>query len=291
MNFRFSLLFAFTTFLMSACSLTEVPLEEFNFNDGISTEIVVYGGVTSLDSSQVVILKTPGTWGGVEGNKPISDAEIVVSDGVKTYQYDESKDTEEKGVYYSKMPFKGEIGATYSIRIDWNDRVYTGQDRMKGFEAELPPLPITQVLSERGFIGLEMFRHSFGYDDPIKLKIGLLDSVTNTTLGLPILSFFTSRMYDFYLHDFFPMEGLYNSEVNIHPLWGRPHEKYVVYYMSMSDSYYDFVYEMLSESDWSAGILKSNPGNISTNLSSGARGYFFATYISADTVNMMDYSK
>lgn len=55
---------------------------------------------------------------------------------------------------------------------------------------------------------------------------------------------------------------------------------------SLTDEHAEFLREMLLETSWSGGFFNSAPANVSTNLSSGAAGYFGASAVTSLSVTV-----
>jgi len=52
---------------------------------------------------------------------------------------------------------------------------------------------------------------------------------------------------------------------------------------SMNEAYAAFIRTLLSETEWRGGLFDVQPGNVQTNLSNGAVGYFSASTVISDT--------
>ena len=289
-NFRLLISLIFTICL--ACSPKHLSLDEVDFPllNQHDIDLVVYGGVVALDSSQIVILTTPGSWQGDNGNKPVRNAIVSVTDGSNKYAYEESTLENKEGYYYSKERFKGEVGKTYTIHIEVGDKTYSASDTMESFISDDFPLPISDVIAEFNFYGLEIFRHNFGYNQAMKMSGVPIDPES----GLPNEGFNIERITidDFtttVFHNYSPPEGLLHGEVSINAFFGKRNQVYRLYYKSISAAYYDFLIGMYNESDWSTGLLSSQPGNLQTNLSKGATGFFYANDIHISELKFSDY--
>jgi hypothetical protein len=52
---------------------------------------------------------------------------------------------------------------------------------------------------------------------------------------------------------------------------------------SMNEAHAAFIRTLLSETEWRGGLFDVQPGNVQTNLSEGAVGYFAASTVVADS--------
>ena len=55
--------------------------------------------------------------------------------------------------------------------------------------------------------------------------------------------------------------------------------KYTLEMMSIPEEYNDYLIEVMSETAWRGGPFDAIPANVSTNISGGAMGFFYAAAI------------
>lgn len=58
---------------------------------------------------------------------------------------------------------------------------------------------------------------------------------------------------------------------------------------SMNEAHAGFIRTLLSETEWRGGLFDVQPGNVQTNLSEGAVGYFSASTVVADSTIILPY--
>ncbi|MBU2914147.1 DUF4249 family protein [Reichenbachiella agariperforans] len=280
---RFTLLALIS--VLTCCTPELVPFEDLELSNSNTTiELVISGSVTSFNQNQIIVINTPWNFISATGNESVSGAIVEVFDGDTMYSYSESSIEGEEGIYLSDNSFAGEIGHTYRVHVKYNGRDYYAEDTMISLNEANLPLPIIGVEFERGSYGLELYRHNFGYEQPLRLKtINTTSELSNQQSNL----FFFSNN-DRYFHDHLPVEGLHNREVNIIPIWGKEEDEISLYYFSISPLYYKYLLSVFQQTDWSVGPLISQPGNIKTNWNFGATGFFYATFITEKEILIKD---
>lgn len=260
----FVLLFAFW-FLSSCEKVAEWDLE------ATQTDLLVVEGVLTNELKNHNIRLTHTTTDLNLKPVPASGAEVVVSDGTNMAVFTEYPSG--SGVYYSDS-MQAVVGKVYMLYINYEGKEYVARDEMKPVEP-LKPM-IYRETSEMGFYQL-VFQDS---NDPSYKEYwiswshvpGYEDQPAGSTIA---------RMQHYTL-----------ESINVNEMF-KPDKKKVYFpegsYIlrkkySLSDAHQSYLRTMLSETEWRGGIFDIQKGNVLTNLSEGAVGFFAVSTVISDTV-------
>lgn len=260
--------------LIAGCTPEHISLDQFEFSGtwNQNIEIVVEGAIFSLYGKQYVKISQPGTWP-ENNNYPITGAQVSVEDGDNQYFYlhkDSIDLYESVGLYESVDSFAGIVGKTYKLTILYNGKTYTAEDKMVECDVSGIELPVEGIRYEDGIYAIEIFRHNFGYDKPFKIIWGrVYDSLfsENYSYILNTRILFASLIGNVTCHIGNPVNGVFNSERHLLPIWAPSTDEVTIYFMSISPEYYEFLLDYYEETHWSVGLFSTIPGNIRTNLS------------------------
>lgn len=270
-----------TSILISSCAEEEVTLDLKN--TGNPYQITVDGGVFSFGGHQFLKITQPFEQNGKA--KPASGAKIEVSDGLNTFQYYE---TDEPGEYKSIEKFSGEVGKVYTLKIEYNGKIYFASDSMVAateitFE-QIPAEPQSKYLKIESwsdenpddvvfydFASIDLSKHKFGCVETAKWVFRDDSMFVKTPKNI----FFAEKYYSHKQsipQGVFPM-ATWGSGVRYNEETNSPVQ---CLKMSMSDRYYDYLISTFNLTDWSGGMFSTIPGNVKTNLSEGGTGFFYA---------------
>lgn len=273
----------FSYLFITACTEEEITLDLKNTE--MPYQIAVSGGIYSIYGHQFLKLTVP-----FEQNKrvkPASGATIEVGDGQNTYQFYE---TDELGEYESIEEFAGEVGKVYTLKIDYNGRTYYASDSMTMTdEIKIEDFPAAKMfyyasthrmwnnpdsITTEERIMFEIDYHSFGYE---KAAMWLLWSKTHPTKStmLPLRKIAIESKF-YYSHKGSPLQGIYPTTATSTGARCDSGDTIELVKISMSDRFYDYQISKFNLTEWSGGMFSTIPGNVKTNLSKGAIGYFCA---------------
>lgn len=277
------LIFSFCL-LLTACTEEEVILDLQNTE--MPYQIVVSGGVYSIYGNQFLKLTQPSK---SRTNKsfPVTGANIEVSDGINTYKF---RETENEGEYESIEEFAGEVGKTYFLKIDCNGRTYYASDSMTMTdEIKIEDFPAADMyyyasthrawnnpdsIITEGRVMFYIDYHNFGYDNA---AMWLLWSKAHPSTSLaPSLRRIALESKYYYSHKGSPPQGIYPTTATSTGARCESGDTIELIKVSLSDSYYDYQISKFNLTEWSGGMFSTIPGNVKTNLSKGATGYFCA---------------
>ncbi|MBR2195170.1 MAG: DUF4249 family protein [Salinivirgaceae bacterium] len=270
--------------LLTACTEEEVILDLQNTE--MPYQIVVSGGVYSIYGNQFLKLTQPSK---SRTNKsfPVTGANIEVSDGINTYKF---RETENEGEYESIEEFAGEVGKTYFLKIDCNGRTYYASDSMTMTdEIKIEDFPAADMyyyasthrawnnpdsIITEGRVMFYIDYHNFGYDNA---AMWLLWSKAHPSTSLaPSLRRIALESKYYYSHKGSPPQGIYPTTATSTGARCESGDTIELIKVSLSDSYYDYQISKFNLTEWSGGMFSTIPGNVKTNLSKGATGYFCA---------------
>ncbi len=231
--------------------------------------LVVEGLFTNERTSHTVKLSRPTA--DLNGPFPaVSGALVVVGDGSKStklYEYPSGS-----GVYHSDT-LQAVVGKTYYLYIDYKGKSYTASAAMVPVEP-LKPLTYRKTGVEDQY---EIIYQDT--DDASKTENWITWSYLTGYQDRPFqettarLVYYTLKTLD--VNQIFkPEKAPVTFPVGSIVL----RKKY-----SMSDAQQAFVRTMLSETEWRGSIFDVEKGNVITNLSEGAVGFFAVSTVVSDT--------
>ena len=241
---------------------------EWDLQTGSLPAIVVDGILTNEKKVHEIRLTRPVT----EMNQtptPVSGAVVAVFDGSKVYILKE--DPVNAGIYKTIPEFRALYGKQYMLYIRFQDQEYTAKASMKPV---VPPQPM--IISNVGDLFKIEFRES---DEPSMVEVyldwshlsGYKDKPEDETYAK--LIFYSLNSID--VNEIFKP----GKETVLFPVGTKIlRKKY-----SLSDDHQKFLRTMLSEIEWNGGVFDVLPGNVYTNLSDGAVGFFAVSSVVSDS--------
>lgn len=230
--------------------------------------IVVDGILTNEKKAHEIRLTHPVT----EMNQtpePVSRAVVAVFDGSKIFILHE--DPVKPGLYKTIPEFRALYGKQYLLYIKFQDQEYRANASMK----PVTPLSPLIIKPEGGLFKIE-FQES---DEPAMVEVyldwshlpGNKDKPADETQAK--LVFYSLKSID--VNEMFKP----GKETVLFPVGTKIlRKKY-----SLSDDHQKFLRTMLSEIEWNGGVFDVLPGNVYTNLSEGAIGFFAVSTVVSDS--------
>lgn len=240
----------------------EVPSEDF-------VRLVVEGSITNERTSHTVKLSLP-TRELNEQPVPLSNAYVAVTDQEKVFEFTE--DPEQPGTYRSAPDAQGVTGKIYVLYI----RVGQFEFAARSFMVPVEPL---RELRLRPCGDRENYYHWVPRNegDPFMIQATIDWSSTpacNTGDCSAQINHYHLNSID--VNEFFKPE----KETVCFPAGAM----IVMKKYSMNPDHQEFIRSLLMETEWRGGVFDVRPGNVKTNLSPGAIGYFFASTVVTDSV-------
>lgn len=261
---KYLYLLSLLVFVYSCTERVDLDLEVMN-------PVPVITGVIS-DEEQWVKLSTTSAYLDGKGNV-ISDALVVVSDGINSHILQES--LEEKGLYKSLYPIIINPSLEYELNVQAD---FTGDGVSKAYAAtsKVAPTPQLDSLSiqvMRAFDDLFWFIQ-VSYQDVSEPNSYLCRVFVNEVLdvGMSSYSIFDNRYG----------QGSYMAHKLVTVLLERPlsEEKIQVgdhirvSFSGITKEYFDFLYSAKKETGEKNPIFSGPPANVKGNISNGALGMF-----------------
>ncbi|NTW23764.1 MAG: DUF4249 domain-containing protein [Lentimicrobium sp.] len=236
--------------------------------------VVVDGTITNELKTQQIRLSKPFA-NPNEKPEPVIGAEILVSTSDKVYSFIE--DASSPGYYNSAEEFEGKAGKTYSLLINYNNRIISAKaSHPQGAEfiflryarqKDTQLFRITWVANAYNAKRPAMYEILLdwslvpGYEnlDPDSTKARLLYYTLPT---LDVSQIFAPAMESV----LFPPGTIITER------------RY-----SLTSEHAEYIRALLSETNWQGGLFNSAPANLPTNLSNNGIGYFGACAVTSKT--------
>jgi hypothetical protein len=177
------------------------------------------------------------------------------------------------GQYISTNPMAIQPGIEYTLSIDWNQQKYqAGATAVEGY-----PMREFSFGSLEGTDSVFIQGSGVDYDDNEQAMYEFLIDWQHLVPGD------SSRAKQL---------GYVFRSINIGQLFGpekarlvfpRGSKVYVTKY-ALSDDFAEYLRSMVVETQWKGGVFEETSGNLPTNLSNGALGYFAACTLQRDTL-------
>lgn len=251
---------------------------DFDLNNQENARLVVEASITNQTKVHTVELTRTTSYYENQAAPRETGATVTVFDGNTTQTLTETS----PGTYQTPSTYAGVIGRTYTLNITTKDNeTYTATSLLE------PVAAIDTVLFEVGkdFENFDvLIMQHFG---PEPAGVGnnymwLVDiNGIDYTEKVVDLMFVTDEFVDgnyiagfefqeIYLEDL-PQDDTLNVTVEMH---------------SISKPYYDFLLAILLETEFNGGLFSGPPANIPSNISNGALGFFRASAVSTEFVQL-----
>ena len=279
-------------FLLLSCEpfsqFGSIEINELDFGSQPSpVEIFVTGGITSQLAYHQIVIEQPGDV--LSGREPefIKNATVRIIGSIDTIEY-VLIDTTYRPYFRTKNLEKAKPGVKYELQIEYSGKLYTASDSLKVVEPfeyeniELPRLDENDN-SQLEDIRFNLKKHDFGY--PIaNMWVWIPHNVYDgnfTKEDSPVI-FDTGKTYSHWVSDpnaIFSFNTYFNGIGPLNKLDTISTFKY-----SLSNGYYKYLIALFSETDWKQGEFATQPGNLHTNFSTGAAGFFFVSDCYVNTI-------
>ncbi len=233
-----------------------------------SKTLVVYGSITTDTTSHMVTLSRTVSVNDTSITYE-SNAHLTITDGSKIIELTETG----PGVYITAPDVYGEVGKTYTLNITLEDgEEYTASSRLN------PVSTIDSVVLKKvdvNLAGLNYIIYFNGLEPAGKGNYYIWNLYLNDTLynSLDETTFESDDFVDGqYVYDF---DIYWIDEEDF--VWDTV--KYTVEMLSITEEYYNYLYEVMSETAWRGGPFDATPANVSTNISGDAQGFFYAAAV------------
>ncbi|MBN2662373.1 MAG: DUF4249 family protein [Bacteroidales bacterium] len=258
--------FLYILFLMIFLASCEKSVN-WKLQHSVNEYLIVEGVITNEYLNHKIIIKK--SFDDINGSGAnVLGANVSVYDGFKRYPF--SEDSLNPGVYYSDEKFIGVVNKTYSLNIVFSDEIYSAVSEM------LPVIdyePVSYIFdSIIGSYTLANYPSQFSSDEDAMYIIEIdrsntieyADSAYNVIHS--VLYFYTLTSFD--VSELFSpqTELVYFPQGTI-----ITERKY-----SLTQAHAQFYRSLLLETTWRGGVFDLDQGNVVTNITNGALGFFGA---------------
>ena len=238
--------------------------------------VVIEGVITNeFRQQQIKITKTnPFT---TTGSTPrVSGASVVVEDSEGTiFEFEES----EPGIYLSKSSFAGEVGYSYTMRVEVEGKLYTASDELRG-------VPAIDSLT----IQIDEEEMEDPEDEGRFYEVLIFVKEPQETEDFYLIKFFRNGVVE-------NEDGLFVwvfDDVALGPeIDNLPAPVYYalddtarIEMYSLSRTAYRYYLDLSSNINNDGGMFSSPPANVSTNIEGGAIGIFQVSGISIGEISL-----
>ncbi len=231
--------------------------------------LVVEGIITNEARRHEVKISRPMT-------DPNADPEMVSGALVAIFENESSIRLRERepGVYTTGPNAHAVFGKLYTLFIYYQGEDFYASTWMVPV-SPLDPLSYHRIEGQEYFYELELSETK----DPSMVEIDLDWSHLQAYSGFPDEE--THARIIYYTVKSIDVNKLFrpSRERVVFPAGTRVYRKKY----SMSPAQEEFVRTLMAETEWRGGVFDVQPGNVETNLSEGAIGYFSASAVVADT--------
>lgn len=271
------------TFTFIACEKTI----DFELNDDTNSRLVVEGEVTDqIKAHTVKLTRTTSYYENQPAPREIG-AVVTIDDGSSTITLTETA----PGTYQTINTYQGVIGNTYTLNVVTTDgENYTANSTLESVsnidtimfdiredafqsDEKKPSLILSHFGPEPAGIGNNYMWKTY---------INGVD-VTNTVVDI---MFVTDEFVDGnYIFDF---------EFQYLPLYELPQTDTLqvdVEMHSISRDYYEFLLAVILETEYNGGLFSGPPANIPSNISNGALGWFRASAVSKNSIEVTGHNE
>ncbi len=242
---------------------------DFNVESRETIRLVVEGMITNEIKAHEVKLSLP-VRDLNENPQPVSGAFVAITDLQNTFILKE--DPENPGLYLTENNIQGVFGKLYTLYIRIQEYEFAGSSYMVPVEP-LQPLNITACDETGSFFNVE----TSGTGDPFMMEIDYDWSGSNYCDESSCIA----------------REVIYHlNSVDVNEIF-KPEQELVCFpagtmikrkQYSLNDNHQNYVRAMMNETIWRGGLFDVERGNIPTNMSAGAIGYFAASSVVSDSI-------
>ncbi|MEQ8478899.1 DUF4249 domain-containing protein [Fulvivirga sp.] len=214
-------------------------------------------------------------------SKAITNATVSVTDGATTYNYihNPTLDSDNDGVYFSTVPFSGEVGKTYQLTVQVDGTNYTAEDNL---------YPVTAIDS------LTVIVNEDEFDEPER---------KNYFYEILFYAHEPQETKDFYLFKFYRNDTLVldsptdiyfsNDDLLAEEINGIPTASFYklgdigkVEMYSISNAGFIYYNDLINLLQSDGGMFGSPPVNPRTNIEGGALGFFQASSVVSESIKV-----
>lgn len=259
-------IFIFLLIVFSGCFKEPIDLD---LNEA-AKRVSIVAWINDLDERQYVDLNYTINYLGRDTFEYISDASVVLSDEVSNYTLVHEK----RGRYYLPSNFEARIGAEYTLTVLHKEDEYIAKNLMRPCP-EIEDLSLSVSTSEDSPDSLDLVYKSAVFNFQETPGEGDAYIYKEYTKGNPFPALFGYGGSFFFHDEFFDGEFIEGFESEDGFLVNG--DTLVVELFAIDKDVFNYFETLTSEIDRDGSPFDPPPGNVSTNFSGGAIGYFIVS--------------
>lgn len=241
---------------------------DFDAESKETIRLVVEGMITNEIKAHRVKLSLPVKTLN-EIAQPVTGALVAITDQQNTFILQE--DPENPGLYLTDNDVQGVFGRPYTLYVRIQEYEFSGSSYMVPVEP-IQPLNISGCSDESEIYNVE----TIGTGDPFMMEIDYDwsyngDCPANTCKAREVVYHLNSV----------DVNEIFKPEQELVCFPAGTMIKRTKY--SLNDNYQSYIRAMMNETNWRGGLFDVERGNIPTNMSAGAIGYFAAASVVSDS--------
>ena len=273
--------------IIYACSSEELSIDDIvSSKNNHQFDVVVDCYITTELKKHYIKLSAPSKDVTNNQSDPVSHAIVYIANDDNKYSFEE---IEIHGIYESITEFAPQVGQEYEMHVKVGNMEYFACEMpvvvsdIDSSQIQLPKRDMGVISSSKTYFLVD--KHQFGY--PENNKWLWLDDIPIEYFSNP----FSENLYYCYTHSRAELQGLYPNNTYLYSFRGSPEDSITILKYSLSDNYYEYLIALFSETEWEAGIFSSIPGNLPSNLSEGAAGYFYIMDVTSKKITVNELLK
>jgi len=268
---------------LSSCS-EEIPFSDVNFdNTELKYDLSVDGFISNEKNICKFTLRKPQQIAERVEIVPVNDASVILKHYDETYYFQ----FDSNGIYYSIDSIAGIAGHLYTLEITYNGKTYFAKEIMPSEPDDEFYIPLAQIIyfEDDAIVNLNVPIHNFGYS---KTNVWAIVPISYNNRTIPSDTSFHNIIM-VYTHKgniaqaMFPIEKISTGPS------GQPTDRLIIIKGEVSEGYNQYIIDKFTETWWQGGMFSTIPGNVSTNLSEGATGYFYAVSLKRKRYLIKDF--
>lgn len=259
-------------YILVAITIMIACTENFDVKlDSTYIRLVVQGSINNeLKAHQVSLTKSADYFSNAPAPK-VTGATVSISDGAgNNFNLTEVSD----GLYETDT-IAGEIGKTYTLTINYEGEIYTSSCYLNYCP------PIDSINFGYYDYGYSSGDNSVLYDTTLSILLNALEPSTVGNFYLwntyknGILE--SDTLYEVSFSDDVFVNGNYLYNIEIQSVKDVSIGDTITLEMqAITKEYYNYIYQLMTETIWNMGPLDGPPANPTGNISNGAMGFFLA---------------
>ncbi len=243
--------------------------------------LVVYGGITTDTMAHSVRLTKSDNYFANKATPAVSGADVKIDVMTEDSSIEETitlkESDDEKGIYYTDPDFFGRINKIYHLSIDGVDIDNDGEnEKYEAYDNIDSAGKIDSIKLKYFDDFIEGWEIKVYAWDPPEKNYYLFKAMINDTLV-------TDTLDEWFIQDDIPFNGNYTNGIGsqylqFHKKGERTSagDKVTFELNNISAAYYNFIATAQTEAFPKVPIFSGPPANVTTNLTNGAFGFFYA---------------